>query len=1378
MNNAPDQPSELPEFKDGARRVVKKDDSSDETVVAPEARADATRSTSDGIAPDAPAVPSPSQVGRYRIDRVLGKGGFGVVYLGHDDQLQRPVAIKVPHPHRMTAARDAGAYLAEARTVAALEHANIVPVYDVGQSDDFPLFVVSKFVDGTDLRRRLTTQRFDPVSAAELTATIAEALHFAHKRGIVHRDVKPANILLDKRGQAHLADFGLALRERDLKDAGRYVGTPKYMSPEQVRGEGHRVDGRSDLFSLGVVFYELLTGRRPFDGESQQDLLLQIVRQEAKPPRQIDDTIPKELERICLKALSKRARDRYTTAKDFAYDLRMFSSDPANSNLNTNVGSFRELRDQDTKTEGNTPQFRPDSDSRPIRIIPKGLRSFDAHDADFFLELLPGPRDRDGLPDNLRFWKTRIEEMDPAATFAVGLIYGPSGCGKSSLVQAGLLPRLSGNVISVYVEATPEDTETRLLNGLHKCCPTLDRSLTLTDSLTHLRRGECLPRDQKVLIVLDQFEQWLYAHKEHEATELADALRQCDGGHVQCILMVRDEFWLAVSRFLRELEVRLVEGQNVALADLFDQDHARRVLAAFGRAFGKLPEDSSQTSAEQKRFLSDAVSGLAEEGRIVCVRLSLFAEMMKSRDWIPATLQQVGGTHGLGMTFLEETFSSSRASPDHRLHQAAARRVLNALLPDSGTDIKGEMKSHAELIDISGYSANPREFDDLIRILDGELRLITPTDPEGVASEEWRVKGEEPAGSSELQTTHHPPPATLYYQLTHDYLVPSLREWLTRKQKETRRGRAELKLAERAALWQAKPEKRHLPSLWEWAGIRLLTDGKKWTEPQRRMMRKAGRIHLAVWGTAVATLVIVAIAIRGYAARVESAANRERTQTAVTAVATAPGIAAPFAMKELDELPPEIVLAELRSRFETASGQQRLLLAYGLSHVGDVRIDATISGLVDRNTQPAEMMNVVTALNANKTQAVTSLKETADRLTESADWQLKVRCAIAALHLGDSSIATDMFRAFPEPSQTVKELQTTVSWDPIQRTTLIREFPAWRGELKNLISVVQEANAPDLTSGLSLALGSTIPPDDQGVKASLTETLERWYRESTDGGTHSASRWALAHWGIELPEVTPTESPQPDLDWWHATEDLCLVRVSPGAVASDDEVIRVQQEFWMSDCEITIALFQQFMDDKDYAGLKPQMWDGPVDFRTLTAGVQRSHPVQHVNWYDAVMFCNWLNAHHGLTPCYAITPKEEPSAFGVEWLRDAGGYRLPTEEEWEYACRALTTTEFASSDDVEDLEDYAFNDRNSTGAGTTSVGSLKCNAFGLFGMHGNVAEWCWDGDGSDRVTRGGGWRNTSRHCRSAFRLKSAPSYRNYSLGFRVLLSSGQSASNQ
>jgi hypothetical protein len=597
----------------------------------------------------------------------------------------------------------------------------------------------------------------------------------------------------------------------------------------------------------------LLTGRRPFHADSRDELLEQIATQEPRPPRQWDGSVPKELERICLKALARRSADRYTTAQDLADDLRHFlAAPPASPSLVAGTGTRPGMAAPATPTAtapGSDPisPAAPPSDGPSVKVIPKGLRSFDARDADFFLELLPGPRDRDGLPESIRFWKTRIEETDPDNTFAVGLIYGPSGCGKSSLVKAGLLPRLSDYVFAVYIEATGQDTEPRLLNGLRKRCPALPAQLGLKEALAALRRGRGILPGKKVLLVLDQFEQWLHAKQHEENAELIHALRQCDGGRLQAIVMVRDDFWLAVSRFMQVLEVRVLEGENSRLVDLFDSLHAHKVLAAFGRAYGRLPESLGQCSKEQDAFLAQAVAGLAPEGKVISVRLALFADMVKGKPWTPATLKEVGGTEGVGVTFLEETFTAPNAPPQHRLHQKAAQAVLKALLPDSGADIKGHMRSQHELLAASGYAARPRDFEALLGILDGELRLITPTEPGG---------GDSEVGSQQART------ADRYYQLTHDYLVHSLRDWLTRKQKETRRGRAELLLADRAAVWNARPENRQLPSLPQWLSIRLLTRPKDWTPPQRRLMRRAGRYH-ALRGTLV-VLVLALLALGGW----------------------------------------------------------------------------------------------------------------------------------------------------------------------------------------------------------------------------------------------------------------------------------------------------------------------------------------------------------------------------------------------------------------------------------------------------------------------------------------------------------------------------------
>jgi formylglycine-generating enzyme required for sulfatase activity len=472
---------------------------------------------------------------------------------------------------------------------------------------------------------------------------------------------------------------------------------------------------------------------------------------------------------------------------------------------------------------------KPTPDSRkesPLKVVPKGLRSFDAEDKDFFLDLLAGPRRGDGLPESVHFWKVRIEELDPEKTFRVGYIFGPSGCGKSSLVKAGLLPRTSSFVTPIYIEATGEETEARLLKGLRKNNPDLPADLDLRSALV-AARGRIREGSSKILLVIDQFEQWYHARGAEPDAELANALRECDGGRVQAILLVRDDFSMALHRFMAAIGVRQNQDQNFAVVDLFDLDHARKVLIAFGRGYGKLPDDPRDMTGPQNEFLDRAIEGLSQNGRVISVRLALLAEMLKGKPWTPGTLKQVGGAEGVGVTFLEETFGSRAAPPAYRTHEKAAQAVLKGLLPETGSDLKGHMRSYDELLAASGYSSRPKEFEDLIHILTASLRLISPTEPEG-SEREGRTTTQ--AGAK-------------FFLLTHDYLVPSIREWLTRKQKETRRGRAQFRLEERAALWNVRPENRHLPSLPEWLTIRLLTSKNDWTGTQGPMMTRAGRVH-------------------------------------------------------------------------------------------------------------------------------------------------------------------------------------------------------------------------------------------------------------------------------------------------------------------------------------------------------------------------------------------------------------------------------------------------------------------------------------------------------------------------------------------------------
>ena len=1016
-------------------------------------------------------------------------------------------------------------------------------------------------------------------------------------------------------------------------------------------------------------------------------------------------------------------------------------------------------------------------------------------------------------------------------TFRVGVIYGPSGCGKSSLVKAGLLPRLSDQVLWLYVEATPDQTESELLKRIRWKCPDLPPDLGLVETLAVLRKGEALPLGRKLLLVIDQFEQWLVANRGHEDTDLLIALGHCDEERVRAILMVRDDFLAATIHFMEEIGIELRSFHNARRVELFTPHHAEKVLESFGRADGKLRDC---LTTEQQEFITQAVKALAlQDGMIIPVRLALFFETFKSRKWTTKTLQEIGDAEGVGVAFLEKTFNSDYADPILRSHQEAAQSVLGALLPESGSEIKRPRRPRRELLDASGYASRPKLFDKLLRILDKELFLITPIDQ----AERLESDGGQATGSVER-----------YYQLTHDYLVPSLREWRSNKNQEALNlvnaiGMAETKdvpqLVKQLAglrLWANLLLRRIMETSGEASKERLHASLALLPVDQDQVEYLCSRLLLAGPGE----LMVLRDALRPFWERLigrlwkvlEQSEEKGQYLQAASALAlydpansrwqTVGGKVAQAMVTVnaahlgfwLDALRParDKLTAPLATIFRDRERPQteRSLAFNILEDYASDQPNVLANLLMD--SEKDHFTVLFKKLKAHQEAVVPLLEEEmvkslpeATEVENDVLTQRQARAAVAMIRLGRTEPVWPLLKHSPNPSLR----SYLVNWlkplgaDP--KALLARMESLKSGAGTTPMDGRQAMDAvlfhPDTSErrALILALGGYDPDElSPDKREPLVEHLLEMYRNDPDAGIHGAAEWTLRRWkqeeklaaiDVELKKLKDRGNRR----WYVNSEGQTFVVIegpvefmmgSPHSEPDrrDWENLhrkRINRRFAIATKEVTVEQYQRFLKEN------PKIARLEID----RYSPEPTGPMNGMTWYEAAAYCNWLSRKENLPECYE--PNERGQyAEGMKIVPDAlkqPGYRLPTEAEWEYACRAGALTSRYYGRSVELLGKYAWYLQNSQNR-AWPCGQLLPNELGLFDMLGNVYEWCQEqyyrypeGEGNTttdnmnmllsineypRLLRGGTFGYQPAYVRSAYRPWDAPSNRNTSYGFR------------
>ncbi len=596
-----------------------------------------------------------TELAGYRIESLLGWGGMSVVYLAEDLRLKRKVALKLLAAGLAEDASFRDRFLRESELAASIDHPNIVPIYEAGTAEEL-LFIAMRYVEGRDLKERLQRGRLDPADAIGVIAQVASALDAAHERGLVHRDVKPSNVLLDTGARpdgsdhVYLADFGLTTRVSEktgIADDGHLLGTIDYVAPEQIAGE--EIDGRADIYSLGCVLYECLVGQPPFRDDSDLAVVFAHLETESPAPSAGRPDLPAALDAVIARALAKEPEQRYPSCREFARAALAVAVDEASRRLvdvaSRAAAGRSDLSEVEAELTGKVIDLqlvREQAQALSSPVTParaaiegvcpfKGLASFEPVDAEYF------------------FGRERLVAELVARLVGAGFlgIVGPSGSGKSSVLRAGLLPALAGGVLP-----GSESWRRLLLRPGERPLEELRRVLVSGAKDPLAEALNALPADARLLLAVDQFEELFTAcRSDGERAAFVETLVRAaadPGGRAVVVVALRADFY---GRFAAYPGLAELLGTNQVLVAPMQASELRRVV--------ELPAGRVGLRVESE--LADVLVGdvEGEPGALPLLSTALL-ELWQKRQagaLTLATYRESGGVHGAVARLAEGTYA-------------------------------------------------------------------------------------------------------------------------------------------------------------------------------------------------------------------------------------------------------------------------------------------------------------------------------------------------------------------------------------------------------------------------------------------------------------------------------------------------------------------------------------------------------------------------------------------------------------------------------------------------------------------------------------------------------------------------------------------------